>query len=652
MHAQAADIHPDDSRQASAAGTVRIEGTRREPKPDALDDVFVIFEGGGAKSVAHIGALRALERRGAKIRGAAGTSAGALIAALVAAGYRTDELYIVEGKRTGASPILESVGLRVARDLFRRRDKLALALVIKPLLAFGQWAIALAALAAVAGLIGAGYWAAICPVCGVAAAAIEILLLLLAGRRLVTGLASLEQLHDKLDEGLRKRLGLDRPVTFGDLRQRGRSLRIVATNIDRRTLRLFSDKTTPDMPVADAVAASMAMPFVFRPWKIEGQRHVDGALVSNLPVWTFDEERQLFPDALTIAFEIADPQSVGRTPDSHGVASLLAGIARSAMFGATVLERRATTHLHGFPLQTAVELLDFRLKGGRGVRAVRHAQAYVEAELDFHLFDVPRHYQEACKDIHDGICGVLARSPRLAACPVPPDKRVVRVSVAFQEAGSLDSLRIRHGYGLDGHADNDLLLPIRGSPAGDVYTSQVARLFAIHDASTGPWLRGEQNRHRRRLLWPEMRWLFAIPISSYDPVQAPAESRPAVLLVDSNVPIEYFGLDLTEEEWNWYGRRLGEIVELVDSTLRQRPHQRTPGEQRLALHEHEISLDGIVPAATSSARGKMVLAEADAHAAASERKLAADIQATLARRAAWIARLLEAEVARAASLGP
>lgn len=608
-----------------------------------MKDVFLIFEGGGAKCIAHIGALKALERKGVAIRGVAGTSAGALIAALVAAGCTADEMYSVDGPDANTSPLLRSVGLQAAKDLFRRRDIFLFAFVLRPLMAMGRRAIVMAAVLVVAGLVAAGYWAASCPVCGLAAAVAEIALVLLAGRRLLSGLASLDLLRDKLDLALRQRLGLDpaseRPATFRDLRLRGRPLRIVATNVDRRTLRLFSDKTTPDMAIADAVTASMAMPLVFKPQRIDGQRHVDGALVSNLPAWTFDEERELFPDASTIAFEIADPRSVGEAHRGSSVASLLAGIARSALFGATVLERRGTVHLQGFPLQTTVGLLDFDMSKGRATRAVRNAQAFVEAETDFHLFDLPRHYRAACRDIHDGVHKLLAHSPRVADCPIPPAGRIIRVNIAFQEAGSLDSLRVRYGFGMDGYADNDLLLPISGSPAGDVYVSQVARVFAVQGPEGPGGLLGDENRHRRQLLWPDMQWVFEIPISVYDPLQAPEDSRPAVLQIDSNVPVPYFDLDLTEDEWNWYGRRFGDIVELVDHALRQRPYDRVPGVARRAIPDREITLDGIVPAAQSSARGKMVLAAADAYAAASERRLAADIAATLARRTASIDRI-------------
>lgn len=51
-----------------------------------------IFQGGGVKAIAHIGTIHALEERGFFCCKAAGTSAGAIIASLVVAGYTSNEL--------------------------------------------------------------------------------------------------------------------------------------------------------------------------------------------------------------------------------------------------------------------------------------------------------------------------------------------------------------------------------------------------------------------------------------------------------------------------------------------------------------------------------------------------------------------------------
>lgn len=51
-----------------------------------------VFQGGGVKGIAHIGALKALEERGFSCDKAAGTSVGAIIASLVISGYTSDEM--------------------------------------------------------------------------------------------------------------------------------------------------------------------------------------------------------------------------------------------------------------------------------------------------------------------------------------------------------------------------------------------------------------------------------------------------------------------------------------------------------------------------------------------------------------------------------
>jgi NTE family protein len=48
----------------------------------------LVFEGGGAKGAAFVGAIQEFERRGHTARRYIGTSAGAITATLMAAGYK------------------------------------------------------------------------------------------------------------------------------------------------------------------------------------------------------------------------------------------------------------------------------------------------------------------------------------------------------------------------------------------------------------------------------------------------------------------------------------------------------------------------------------------------------------------------------------
>jgi len=114
------------------------------------------------------------------------------------------------------------------------------------------------------------------------------------------GLADGKKAYDWVDQHLRELTGIkDRPVTFADLKM---PLQIVATrwtdsdpgSADLKTTKgrtfVFSQETTPDTPVALAVRASMSIPAMFDPVKMQdpltGRRVelVDGGMVDNLPM--------------------------------------------------------------------------------------------------------------------------------------------------------------------------------------------------------------------------------------------------------------------------------------------------------------------------------------------------------------------------------
>ncbi len=88
----------------------------------------------------------------------------------------------------------------------------------------------------------------------------------------------------------------DRRATFADFQERGfRDLYIVATNISRHRAEVFSARTTPDVAVADAVRMSMSIPVYFEALRFDGKEfgdgeyYVDGGLYDNYPIHIFDK---------------------------------------------------------------------------------------------------------------------------------------------------------------------------------------------------------------------------------------------------------------------------------------------------------------------------------------------------------------------------
>lgn len=360
---------------------------------------YAIFEGGGAKGISHVGALRALEDLKIAIIGVAGASAGAIIAALVAVGYRADDLLDPDSRehllaRYRSGPIdllgrsswdhfqrLRSAG-RPAVFLLFLATVLSIAVSVTglpALAAYGAWA---ALLARLAFDLGPASWS-------------------LLGRR---GLFSTEHicaiinraLLDKL-QGRNLPLPPDGLVRFRDM-PAPIPLKIIVSDVFGRQLRLFDVETTPNASVADAVAASAAIPFFFRPPRIRGMPndlddvYADGGLVSNLPAWAFERDKRRLeryrPELGSIpiyACELraATPPAAARQ-GARGIAALLQhlfGTLETGIFGSQAIVQRFVSELTVLPVETTLATLSFDCPIGDALAAYDAGRKSVEARL-------------------------------------------------------------------------------------------------------------------------------------------------------------------------------------------------------------------------------------------------------------------------------
>lgn len=490
---------------------------------------LVAMSGGGAKGIVHVGALRALEAAGVGRPAAlAGTSAGAIVAALVACGFRADELI---GPRPGGGTrtifdLLGVVdpGLKDARGLFGRlgwrRVALARAIGSAPL-----WASA-SALAAVVAIV-AGTAAAGRPYAALVELGVVLGLVLVAAWSVLGGLAGLARFERALGRLLAARLagvaldsGADAAALdalpepcFGDLGPaRGRpALKIVAANLSERRLALFSSGNPRDVatPIARAVAASIAIPGVFGSVVLDrgaGPRSfADGGLVSNLPAWAFDEERELDPDLYTLAVDVADRPRRPRALPRRG---WLGAALRTAVFGAGELNLRAVARAEKISLAAASGLLDFDAGRDALWAEVARCEAETAAILNGRVFELSRRYRTACAEFARIARAELDGGALLGAKAAGSR---VRAAVALPDSAFTRSLRLRHSSGFDGCPDERILLPFEGSLLGFAYT-RGKPVIAVAPFPPEIALPGPANRLRRAQVWPEMRWAAAFPV--------------------------------------------------------------------------------------------------------------------------------------------
>ena len=97
------------------------------------------------------------------------------------------------------------------------------------------------------------------------------------------GMASSDMLISYVDK-LIERKGYDKNLTFRDhLYHTDIMIRIPAVCLNTRRMVYFSHLNYPDLPIRDAVRASMSIPLLYTSPKIDDQHYVDGGILRNLP---------------------------------------------------------------------------------------------------------------------------------------------------------------------------------------------------------------------------------------------------------------------------------------------------------------------------------------------------------------------------------
>src|SRR5690242_6531084 len=237
-------------------GKPRGSGRRRRRGP--ADKTALVLGGGGfTGGVYEMGALRALDlltvnRTVNDFDVYVGTSAGAFVGSMVANGITPEQMFRVLDKAL-PSPI-ENASLRtLLRPNYRG---FANRLTLLPLRA--------AAIARrLAGSIGE-------------ISMVDVVMGLAEG--LPTGVY-----HNR---GIEKyvRNVLSDPDRSDDFRELAHQLLITATDLDTCERIVFGDGEWADVPISKAVAASGALPIVYKPYELRGRQLIDGGIVSTTNV--------------------------------------------------------------------------------------------------------------------------------------------------------------------------------------------------------------------------------------------------------------------------------------------------------------------------------------------------------------------------------
>ena len=244
-----------------------------------------VFEGGGVKGIGLVGAVAVAEERGYQWVNVAGTSAGAIVAALMAAGYSAAEM----------KGIIEEL------DYNRFKDTSILDRV--PL------AGPMASLIFEKGIYEGKFF-----------------------ENWIRGLLR-EKKVETFNDLILKEYKDDERYRF--------KLRVIASDITLGRLLVLPQDIADygirpdDLNVAVAVRMSMSIPFFYEPIKLRNMKTnkvsyiIDGGVLSNFPVWLFDAQDNK-PEWPTFGFKLVEPEE-GKPHKIRGPISLFSALFKTMM---------------------------------------------------------------------------------------------------------------------------------------------------------------------------------------------------------------------------------------------------------------------------------------------------------------------------------
>jgi NTE family protein len=299
------------------------------------DVEYLALEGGGGKGGTFLGAIRALERYGIlpinmtrrgrnQIRGISGASAGAITALMLAMGLRSNQLEQILNQSQTFIGFFDGPDMGAYRSVdSQNRPQIhadVLSFNLDSFLGSGSTRITQGGLALLFDLLLSQGKLGLPPSHPMnqrlRTDPRRYLFNLLFDRGFFPGFAVRRFLGDSITIYLHQQIpGFMFPagvnggnVSFQDFcRFTGVDLVITGTNITRQRSLLFSQRHTPQFPVAEAIGLSMSLPFLFKPVLVEATvparlnppnrqepadymgYYVDGGMLNNLPLHAFDD---------------------------------------------------------------------------------------------------------------------------------------------------------------------------------------------------------------------------------------------------------------------------------------------------------------------------------------------------------------------------
>lgn len=311
-----------------------------------------VFQGGGCKAIAFIGAFEEARSRGVYFSELAGTSAGSIFAALIAAGATPEYLndLVITTDFTQFNAPVDKTYKKYGTSI-GHAGKILTKGKYKNLFNF---------------ILNLGLYSS----------------------------SQLESwINERLGELLNKR-GME--IKFCDLKL---PLYVIATDVENQNQITWSTANTPDEKVAYAVRCSCTIPFYFQPVDM---KYVDGGLVSNLPTFSLNNEEGHYEKIL--CFTLSDKYNKVKCIESY-----LTNMASAVIDGAVHIQnlfQSNTYHIEikDLPITTTAfnELTDRKIE-----ETIQFGRKAAANFFDYETVNITNKYKSTKKTSRDQILNTV-----------------------------------------------------------------------------------------------------------------------------------------------------------------------------------------------------------------------------------------------------
>jgi len=485
-----------------------------------MSKAYGIFEGGGAKGLAHVGALKATEEANIEYVGVAGASAGAIVASLVSVGYKADELFIpkldYQNQVFDVNFITKLGRIRWTFITFVRffeqgwKVYLGVALLILlPLIIFIIFHILVMWLYD----YSLGYF-----IFGIVALIGFILVLNFLGP---FGLFSTKKIEEWLNEKLCQKIfpGEKKTVKFADLKT---PLKIIVTDLKTRRPIVFCKENYPDFSVAKAVSYSISIPIAFIPHFEQNFCYVDGGVLSNFPAWVFDEERQLQTDIIsTIGFKLYRNNTDLESSKRRSIKGYMSDLT-NVFFGDNLLQIRAIQDLYLIPINVSAHTLDFNLTKQQKIHLFN--EGYIAAD-NFLKQSYKRKNEGRIKFYLQNLHSDLIQK-------LPAKKRHLRINISLPVEPYQKELRISYSYNMEKDTDDRMVLGKGVGAIGKCWETKLPVLVDMNKARANYDTEWKMSKYQQALVRNSLKSLISIPL--FDNRIGASDDIVAVLSLDSD----------------------------------------------------------------------------------------------------------------------